>query len=58
MGTTGAQNVMAHTVAPTDITCVNISCTAILAPGTYYVWAKAYSAGQNNVGVYSAQLAP
>lgn len=54
----GAPHIYAHGSSVTGITASDISTTALLAPGTYYIWASSTAAGNNPVGVDARELEP
>lgn len=57
-GSSGNQSFLAHAVSVANMTNVMLSCTAILDPGTYYVWARSGASANNNVGLYGLQIEP
>lgn len=54
----GNQIIYAHGTAVSGITNTCIGCTALLAPGTYYIWARSGSAANNSIGVTGYQIEP
>ena len=54
----GNQSIYAHAVAVSGITNVQIGCTTLLAPGTYYIWARSGAAANNNIGITGYQIEP
>lgn len=54
----GNQSFYAHATAVANMTNVMLSCTAVLDPGTFYVWARSGASANNNIGLYGIQIEP